>query len=287
LAGRTDALGKSLPADSQAAFFELTGYPVKAAAAMNEQCLTGSPAAMAEIQRLTDFYNTQLAGGKWRNMMSDDPRGQLASARRLAHSGGTLAGAPEVVSTQFPGGGFGEENHRVIMAAAHASAFVPGADARWQTITGLGYNGEAATIFPATTAVRSVPEKILAESPCLQFMIQFKTAGNWTFTVRALPTFSVETGKPQRYAIALDDEAPQIISLPAAMSESDRWWQEDVLRNAVLTTSHHQVAAPGWHTLKIWMVDPGIVLDTIGAGIGDQPAWGYVWPAETGGGKLN
>jgi hypothetical protein len=35
------------------------------------------------------------------------------------------------------------------------------------------------------------------------------------------------------------------------------------------------------------MVDPGIVLDTIGAGIGDQPAWGYVWPAETGGGKLN
>jgi len=105
--------------------------------------------------------------------------------------------------------------------------------------------------------------------------------------VRALPTFSVETGKPQRYAIALDDEAPQIISLPAAMSESDRWWQEDVLRNAVLTTSHHQVAAPGWHTLKIWMVDPGIVLDTIGAGIGDQPAWGYVWPAETGGGKLN
>jgi hypothetical protein len=176
---------------------------------------------------------------------------------------------------------FVEENRRVVMEAENASAFVPGKDASWRKISGLGYNGGAVSVFPATVAVRSVPEKILSESPCLQFKIYFQNAGDWKFTVRALPTFSVETGKPQRYAIALDNEPPEIVSLPFSMSESDRRWQENVLRNAALTSSVHSVTKPGLHTLKIWMVDPGIVLDAIEAETGGAQTPGYVWPAET------
>ena len=99
--------------------------------------------------------------------------------------------------------------------------------------------------------------------------------------MRALPTFSVETGKSQRYAIAFDDAPPQIIPLPASSSERDRQWQEDVLRNAALTTSTHTLSMSGLHTLKIWMVDPGIVIDALMAegGSGQKP--GYFWPDET------
>ena len=84
----------------------------------------------------------------------------------------------------------------------------------------------------------------MAESPCLQYKIYFENAGDWKFTVRALPTFSVETGRPQRYAIALDDAPPKIVSLPSSTSETDRRWQENVLRNAALTSSVHSLAAP-------------------------------------------
>jgi len=115
----------------------------------------------------------------------------------------------------------------------------------------------------------------------LEFKIDFLTAGDWKFTVRALPTFSVETGQPQRYAMALDDAPPKIISLPLSQDEHNRVWQENVLRNAALTSSIQTIAKPGLHTLKIWMVDPGIVLDTIAAQIGNEPSLGYVWPAET------
>jgi hypothetical protein len=115
----------------------------------------------------------------------------------------------------------------------------------------------------------------------LQFKIYFQTAGDWKFTVRALPTFSVETGRPQRYAIALDAEPPQIISLPASMDERNRQWQENVLRNAALTSSVHAITQPGLHTLKIWMVDPGLVLDAIAAENGTDQKLGYVWPEET------
>jgi hypothetical protein len=111
--------------------------------------------------------------------------------------------------------------------------------------------------------------------------MNLQTAGGWKFMVRALPTFSVETGKPQRYALALDDEPPKIIALPLSQDERNRVWGENVLRNAAITSSLHAVTSAGKHTLKIWMVDPGIVLDAVAAVTGDASELGYVWPAET------
>jgi hypothetical protein len=35
------------------------------------------------------------------------------------------------------------------------------------------------------------------------------------------------------------------------------------------------------HILKIWMVDPGIVLDTVEAETGGAQNLGYIWPPET------
>ncbi len=115
----------------------------------------------------------------------------------------------------------------------------------------------------------------------MQFKTDLPGTGDWRVTVRALPTFSVETGKPQRYAIAFDDALPQIISLPVSTSEKDRQWQENVLRNAALTMSRHAIATPGAHILKIWMVDPGIVIDAVALENQSPSSLGYVWPAES------
>ncbi len=309
LSARAVAAGKELPAASQDAFFELIGYPVEAAAAMNEKCLaldeyyTGinqdraarldeARKAQAEIGRLTDVYNNQLAGGKWRYMMSDDPRHQLelqipqtpSSETTVATNKNPEAASPARTSAPTPDSGadFVEENRCVIMEAGHASAFLPGKGAHWRRIVGVGYNGEAMGVDPVLTPVLDQPEAIEKDSPCLEYRMWIQHPGDWKFIVRALPTFSVEAGKPQRYAIAVDDEPPKIVALPYSMSESNRQWREDVLRNATLTASTHPISRSGLHTLKIWMVDPGIVVDAIAGGTGDNEDWGYVWPAETG-----
>jgi hypothetical protein len=291
LSARVDTVEKNIPVESQDAFFELVGYPVRAAALANEKILAPEKAqpAQDEIQRLTDVYNTQIASGKWRYMMSSNPRGQVdlgipkippgEMAVTTTNAIPAEAGPLPPAETNFPGADFVEDNHCVVMEAEHASAFIPGRDARWRKITGLGYNGEVVSVFPTLVPVRDTPEKILAESPCLQYKIWLQHPGDWKFTVRALPTFSIETGKPQRYAIAVDDAPPQIVSLPAAQSETDRHWQENVLRNAALTTSVHILVHPGLHTLKLWMVDPGIVIDAIIGDGGDGPL-GYSWPPE-------
>ena len=287
---RVEAVEKNVPPESHDAFFELVSYPVLCASLANVKFIQPEAQhAQDMIQRLTGDYNDMVASGKWRGMMSDNPRGQLNFSAAKISAAQDLNSAdqknsekkPDSTATNFPGADFVEENHRVVMEAAHASEFVPGKDASWHKIAGLGYNGEAASIFPTTVAVRTAPEKILSESPCLQFKIYFQNTGDWKFTVRALPTFSVETGQPQRYAIALDDAPPKIVSLPFSMSETDRHWQENVLRNAALATSSHAVSTAGLHTLKIWMVDPGIVIDAVAAETGDQKGLGYTWPAET------
>ena len=77
LVAQVDALQTTLSPESQAAYFELIAYPVKAAAAMNDKILAGSSAAAEQIRQLTDYYNNQNAGGKWRDVMSLNPRKQV------------------------------------------------------------------------------------------------------------------------------------------------------------------------------------------------------------------
>jgi hypothetical protein len=71
-----------------------------------------------------------------------------------------------------------------------------------------------------------------------------------------------------------------IIAMPVSSSERDPQWQENVLRNAALTTSRHTLSAAGLHTLKIWMVDPGIVLDAVLVDDDADDVSGYLWPVE-------
>src|SRR5450756_3206109 len=85
-------------------------------------------------------------------------------------------------ATNFPVADFTEMDNRCVMEAEHASALIPGKDANWQKIIGLGYNGEAVSIFPATVRVRATPDAILAESPCLQFKLWLRETNDWKVT---------------------------------------------------------------------------------------------------------
>jgi hypothetical protein len=176
---------------------------------------------------------------------------------------------------------FVEDGRRIVMEAEHASARLGGKDAAWTTVDGLGYNGAAVLVSPVTVPVRSDPARIQAESPCLQYRVFVRHPGEWKVTLRALPTWSVEAGQPQRYATAFDDALPQIVPIGVYTDEHNRRWQEDVLRNAALSTSVHSLDRPGLHTLNVWMVDPGIVIDTIFADGGSGQELGYLGPDET------
>jgi hypothetical protein len=93
--------------------------------------------------------------------------------------------------------------------------------------------------------------------------------------VSALPTQRIHAGRHLRYAVALDDAAPVVVNLEDAGP-----WETNVLRAQVVGLSECALTRPGRHTLKIWMMDPGVVLDKIVVDFGGlRPS--YLGPPET------
>ena len=100
-------------------------------------------------------------------------------------------------------------------------------------------------------------------------------------TVKAYvsPTLNFSGAKAGvRYAISLDDEAPQLVNITADSSEAG--WNKSVADNIRILSTTHRIDRAGDHVLKFWLVDPGVVLQklVIDAG-GDRPS--YLGPPES------
>jgi hypothetical protein len=102
-----------------------------------------------------------------------------------------------------------------------------------------------------------------------------------TVTVKAYvsPTLNFSGAKTGvRYAVSIDDEAPQVVNITA--DSSNTAWEKSVADNIRILSTKHRVDRAGLHVLKVWFVDPGVVLQklVIDAG-GERPS--YLGPPES------
>lgn len=175
--------------------------------------------------------------------------------------------------------GFVEADNVVSMQAEHYSRARPGGSgAAWQPIAGLGRQTPALTVLPSTTASLDTTAAALRGAPALEYDVEIFTPGPWTATAYCRPTHPITQQRGLRYAVALNDGPPQFIDLEAA--EYSQLWAGNILRGAALGRSRHVVATPGRQTLKIWLVDPGVVLDNLVLSHGTVPP-SFLGPPET------
>jgi hypothetical protein len=118
---------------------------------------------------------------------------------------------------------------------------------------------------------------------CLEYKFYLFSEGPVTVDAILGPTLNFIPGKPLRYAVAIDDEAPQVVTAVPGdfnMKSGHADWERVVEDNARTVTSSHNIARAGYHTLRVWAVDPGIVLQKliIDAG-GLRPS--YLGPPES------
>ncbi len=97
------------------------------------------------------------------------------------------------------------------------------------------------------------------------------------------PTLNFVPGRGLRLAVSFDDEPPQVVTLVPAdykAQNGNRDWEKVVGDNARCVRSTHTLATAGSHTLKLWMVDPGVVLQKIVVDCGGvKPS--YLGPPES------
>ena len=180
--------------------------------------------------------------------------------------------------------GFMENAGVVSAGASHFTASTKGSAAGWQKIDGNGRTEFAMTILPfGAPSVAPTASQVFAGSgptvaPRLEYRMYLFHSGSVSVNTYISPTLDFVPGRGLRYAVAFDDQPPQIVDILADRSHGA--WQESVRQNARIAQSSHRLDKPGYHTLKIWMVDPGVVLQKVVVDAGGLKS-SYLGPPES------
>lgn len=150
--------------------------------------------------------------------------------------------------------GFVESNGYISIEAEHYSTKTDKTNASWKTIEGLGRTGDSVTVLPTTIPSIVSPDDIVRQSPFLQYDIYTFSEGESEVTFNCIPSNPINADHGLRLAISLDDGEPIIVS---------RREKRDVLSNLMTLKAKLDMRQEGQHKLKIWMVDPGLVIDKI------------------------
>jgi len=173
-----------------------------------------------------------------------------------------------------PTKGFIESSGYVSMEAEHYTKAIETEQLKWQRIPELGRTLSGMQAFPVT-APSQTPG---GNSPRLQYELYLSDSGVVNVQAYFSPTLDFTGAGRLRYGISFDEEVPQIINL--ASDTTQRSWEQSVADNIRIMVSRHRIAGPGQHTLKFWMVDPGIVLQKIVVDAGGvRPS--YLGPPES------
>jgi hypothetical protein len=176
--------------------------------------------------------------------------------------------------------GFVESEGIVSIEAEHYDKNSISGDRSWSRIENYGHTLSAMRANAPADAVSAIAGK---DSPCLEYKIYFFSSG--TIEVKPLfsPTLNFMPGRGLQYAVSFDDQPSQILTLvPENYNAQNRNtdWEKSVSDNGRISVSAHNISSPGYHKLKIWMVDPGVVIEKIVINTGGlKPS--YLGPPES------
>lgn len=262
---RAETAGAALPADRRDAFFELVLYPVRASASLNARVLklelanlaarqgrsgaglyaSQARAAHEAIVGDTATYNA-LAGGKWRYMMDMAPRRLPVFAQPAFPATATADCAPVPLPPAA--------RARIVSIAATQA----GPNRLWEKMPGLGSQGAS---LRSSLALQPVAAAEAASVAPLAYDFVSASAGPAQLKVVAVPTHPLSATGRLRLGVSLDEGPIEVLDF-ATQGRSEEW-KLNVLSNTAQKSTRYPQLAAGSHRLKIYALDPGVVLDRI------------------------
>jgi hypothetical protein len=117
-------------------------------------------------------------------------------------------------------------------------------------------------------------------TPSLEYSMHLFRAGEFELTFYLIPTHPVRGAGGLRFAYSFDGAEPRELAASAGVEVTSKQWAENVLNATTKVTAAVKLDAPGAHVLRIYMLDPGVVLDKIVLNTGGlRPS--YLGPPET------
>ena len=250
---RVRAIAGRIPEERRAAFFELLGYPVEAAAEANRRFFaaeaqdrlrdvdlsralsrgTEARAADARIAELTEAYG-QLADGKWRGFIAVEPAdGQWKSFRLTPPVLPAPGGAPAVPALVEP------------VAKLDVGLDLESAAGNWRPVPDLGRGGfvlGSRMDGPVRgTVVRELPE------------------GRWQVIVDLIPTYADADGAPLQLILRIDGR-DWPLSIPRETGNAA--WAQAVLDNRI-SVDVPAVIESGRHRFELLAESGGVLIEAV------------------------
>jgi len=151
--------------------------------------------------------------------------------------------------------GFVESDGYVAIEAADTSGRTADGDTHWEELPGYGETRSAMTVFPVTA------ESNTDSKAALEYRMYLYDAGEFQMQATLAPTLNFVPGRGLRFAVSVDDGPRTVVDELEHNSQQD--WEKAVSDGVRRVTLPLTIAKPGYHTLEIWAVDPGMVLERI------------------------
>jgi hypothetical protein len=258
LRARVERMKAAIAPEQRDAWFELVAYPVGAAALANQRFIEGEQghaaaalAADGRLDALLERWNTGLANGKWRHMMTQDlPDGEWTSLR---------AAKWRLPAYAKPAADIPAHGRLVTIEAGRPTSRRDAGGAGWKVIPGLGISGEGAVaVFPTTMASVAISDA-LAGAPRIDYSFT-SAAGAARLRFHLVPAHPI-LGSALRFGAGVDGAQPQLVALE--FKDGGAEWARGVLAATRTAMASVDVATAGMHTLQVYAIDAGVVIDSI------------------------
>ncbi len=313
---KAERINDQLPSEYKNAFFQLVLHPVKACANLQNLYTTVAvnlyaasryqPNANMLADRAKELYINdslitleyhQLNNSKWNHLMDQThigytywqqptrqkmPEIKYVAKDSIKEKEVMIDVAPFTSESLIPqnsnGNIFYEQDKYISIEANHFTEAVNTNGITWKVLPDHGRTGSSITPFPVTATIQQPGNT----APHIAYEFYTYSKGGFTINAYFSPTLNFHnSGEGLQYAISVDDETPQIISINKEDKNSiSGIWNKWVAENIIITSSKHTIQQAGNHAVKYWMVNPGVVLQKIVLDFGDlKPS--YLGPPET------
>ncbi len=159
---------------------------------------------------------------------------------------------------ELPEKTYAEANGYVSIEAEHYSRSTASGSYEWREQDDLGRSGTSMKFMP------NAAESISDNSAYLEYDVYFESAGTFNVDVYRIPTLN-ERGSVN-FGIGIDGSTPAVLEgynrYYNNSNGTDRWGSS-ILNNNETLSAAVTVAEPGIHTIKLYGIDPGAVVDKI------------------------
>jgi hypothetical protein len=158
-------------------------------------------------------------------------------------------------------GAFLEADGLLSIGAAHFRDRTQVASVRYEVLQNRGKTPASVKMFPTTVSFVET-----TNSPTLSYPIHIWNEGEYEIMLYLAPINDLRKGEQPRIAVGLDDAKPHVLpTLPEGFrggSHYDHTWCAQVLRNDIRVSTNRTLLS-GAHTLKVYGLDAGVVLEQI------------------------